>query len=598
MIVMSMNKFWSSKKGTSLVEILVVMVVLLVGIMTIIQMFPTGFRVVRAGESRTIATKFSGREIERWKNMASNVPEGILPIDDDGNVLNGQYPGPPFEIFRHDADGSYITDANGHYVRGNVLNIRQVVGEKTSIPVRTDVHTGVGVFDGCPYNLAYGPVEVNGFSVKGGDLARKVVASGVFPTDVVDGEYAIDYGVAGLPEFHLVFPADYSGHERLYYVSYSYWVDDGGLSLVTKLNQPVVVPAGYTAGWVPVPVTPPYGTFVEVQMYTDTCARGFKDVTGIGFGDDYYEFILADDILGTVVFNPAARGQYEYTKLGRVPLEARLDYRIYDPRIIREDKVAPQPVGSLISVKLALRFILDAGSPTDLNDGSPTDNPDEPTFEGLMKGKIGDPEAAPLVRQSVLIMDLATGYRVDMTDVEVDYIPGTVVLPEFADLLDPASNPVENVALEGRRLAFFYRADGDWVIQCQKAYSVYTHLWDANALDYRHCRLVQAAEGGESKNRLLFAPSEAGKTVLVDYTYNEIGQETLYKITGESRRISDALDSNGNAYTDLELPADAYVIESVYVVGTSFKARTIWRDGTNWRHTDVDTNLSRVSSGI
>ena len=46
-----MHNLWKGKRGTTLVEILVVMVVLLVGIMTVIQMFPTGFSVVRAGES-------------------------------------------------------------------------------------------------------------------------------------------------------------------------------------------------------------------------------------------------------------------------------------------------------------------------------------------------------------------------------------------------------------------------------------------------------------------------------------------------------------------------------------------------------------------
>ncbi|MGC8864068.1 MAG: hypothetical protein ACP5R5_15025, partial [Armatimonadota bacterium] len=76
MVRMIANRIWTDRKGTSLVEILVVMVVLLVGIMTIIQMFPTGFCVVRAGESQTIATRLAQQELERWKSMAANLPVG------------------------------------------------------------------------------------------------------------------------------------------------------------------------------------------------------------------------------------------------------------------------------------------------------------------------------------------------------------------------------------------------------------------------------------------------------------------------------------------------------------------------------------------
>ena len=94
---MHRNSILRDNRGTSLIEILVVMVVLLVGIMTIIQMFPTGFKVVRAGESKSIATRLAQQELERWKAMTGNIPEAILPIDEAGGVLNDQDVGPPFD---------------------------------------------------------------------------------------------------------------------------------------------------------------------------------------------------------------------------------------------------------------------------------------------------------------------------------------------------------------------------------------------------------------------------------------------------------------------------------------------------------------------
>ena len=139
----------SGRRGTSLVEVLVVMVVLAVGIMTVIQMFPSGFRVIKAAESQTIATKLAQQEIERWKNMAANLPDGIMAVDENGNIQY-QYPGPPFVDYQlnnpSDPNSGYqqvTVTASGaaSYVRGNAFNTRQVVNESTLIPVGTYFNT-------------------------------------------------------------------------------------------------------------------------------------------------------------------------------------------------------------------------------------------------------------------------------------------------------------------------------------------------------------------------------------------------------------------------------------------------------------------------
>lgn len=102
-------------RGTSIVEVLVVMVILFVGILTVISLFPPGFLSVRRAENLTFAGRLAQYEIERWKNNVDNLPDGILPVDAAGNVLSNLFPGPP------------VSD-------DNALMFRRIVGETTRIP--------------------------------------------------------------------------------------------------------------------------------------------------------------------------------------------------------------------------------------------------------------------------------------------------------------------------------------------------------------------------------------------------------------------------------------------------------------------------------
>ena len=611
-----MNKFWSSNRGTSLVEILVVMFVLLVGIMTVIQLFPTGFGIVRDAESRTIATKLAQQELEKWKNLAENIPIGILAINEAGVVINDNDPGPPFESFL----------AGGE--RGNVLNSRLILGETTSIPVASYFTTGGGTQYGSRYTLAFSPIETKwennnytGIKVKSGDLRRRFGNREQYPPYLRPGEYAVDYDIsAGTGTnsthqvFYVAFPKD--SIERLFYVSFSYWVaDDVTTTLPSKLysaiNQEVLVPAN-NGEWHEVPIPDPATDYSieEIDDNSDSCARGFMAVEDFeDFGDSPYEFYLADTILGIIAFNPKGRGKYEYTARGVRPIEARIDYRIYDSRIIREDKVIPPPKSSTakIPIKLALRFIMNAGDPAVYDDGDPTDNPVEPTFEGLMKtdiGKVADQTDNELVvSTSILAIDLATGLRVDPNAFinNIDYKAGIINLPIEALLVDWNNDPITDfpdpVPLRGRHLRFFYRADGDWSVQCQKAYAIYSRDWGGDALDYYHYRVKTNADGTFT-NELLFAPCERDKSVSVSYTYaTDDGIE--HRVVGESHKISDiTVIYNSQKFNNifLKLPNDECYIpqnSNISVVGTSFRARVIWRDGVHWRHVDMDTHLLR-----
>ena len=623
-IGMSMKYMLKGKNGTTLVEILVVMVVLLIGIMTVVQMFPTGFRVVRAAESQTIATRLAQQELERWKNMTENLPAGIVAVDESSdfpvNVISDQMPLYPFKG---------ILDKDG--TRGNALNVRYVLGETTKIPVASYFQSGNGATYGSKYELAFSPIDytvdtqnasvvTSNVTVKGGDMKRIDGDSRGDVPYLRAGQYAIDYTVYDgvdpyqkKPVFYMAFPKDVGVSDRVYYLTYSYWAksdNSGDLVMLTNVDQKITVASGNVSEWLQVPINVASGySLVSIADGTDVCARGFVELPmSAAFSDDSpYEFKVADQIMGVIAFNPAGNGTYEYTGSGVKPLQAQIDYKIYDLRIIREDKVVPDleyTDAPNLPVKLSLKFIL--------NIGDTTDNPNEEEYKGLITSS----HCSVTAPFPLYIVDLATGLRVEMPPVTengattireydskaddhtkqlggIDYKNGVVYLPVKANLVDFSGTVVaSNQSLAGRHLRFFYRADGDWSVQCQKAYANYSRVYDVAGVDYRHF-CVDPDVAGE----LLFAQCDAAKTVSLDYTYVLSGVE--HKVTAESYQISDSTDDTYSNYCYIKLNSDSFPdgakLSRVVVSGTSFKVRVIWRDGTNWRHVDMDTSLVRNS---
>lgn len=584
------------------------MVVLLVGIMAVVQMFPSGFRVVRAGESKSIAAKLARQEIERWKVLAANLPEAILPIAEDGVVWNNEnpatpslhnaYPGPPFT--------DWYQIKGGGFQRGNAFNHRQIIGETVVVPSPSFFSTGGGSEYGSRYVLAFSPIDArlngniyDGIAIKGADMRRNILSSGD-SVSLKPGNFAVNEELSApasgsnARSFQISVPR-YSANSAIYYVSYSYWAENGGEpELFTVIDQQVSM-GSWNLAWFDVPITPMSGyNVIGLNSGSESCARGFIQLGSTGFSTDPYEFKLADPIIGVISFNPNGNGAYEDTSFGRQLLQARIDYRIYDLRIIREDKVVPRPVSatSTIPMKMALRFILAIDDPTD--------NPNEELYKGLTTSLEGFP---------VYIIDLATGLQVSLPNFDpynsggttpsgtIDYKTGVIYLPQRASLVDWQGTPVmKDIPLTGRHLRFHYRADGDWSVQCQKACTNFTRVYDLDNITYNTYVL-------KSPNQLNFADCMGGQTVSVDYSYvltDDPNDTSEHRVPGVACQISDTSDPvTGRFYVDLKVPTGAdystkpYKITRIAVTGISFRARVIWRDGGSWRHEDIDTSLMR-----
>ncbi|HEY3780750.1 MAG TPA: hypothetical protein VGL56_06690 [Fimbriimonadaceae bacterium] len=66
--------------GTSLIELLVVIVVFLIGILAIAQIFPGGFKILAATRAETVANGLAHSEMDRIRGFSNNLPEEIVPV--------------------------------------------------------------------------------------------------------------------------------------------------------------------------------------------------------------------------------------------------------------------------------------------------------------------------------------------------------------------------------------------------------------------------------------------------------------------------------------------------------------------------------------
>ena len=146
---MTVSQFQSGKRqqaqrGVSLIEVLVVLVILTVGILTIIRLFPSGFFSIQSTGNAALANSLGGAAINLGQQDAQSLPEAILPDDLNpaaysDNLGNAMDPAIAAAYSNYDPD-----DPN------NLENARVVTNE--TVPVPTAVN-GQSV-----YAVKYGPV--------------------------------------------------------------------------------------------------------------------------------------------------------------------------------------------------------------------------------------------------------------------------------------------------------------------------------------------------------------------------------------------------------------------------------------------------------
>ncbi len=622
--------FRRSQRGTSLVEVLVVMVVLLVGIFTIVRMFPIGFTNLRRTENATMAYNLARGQVEWWKNNQEKLPDGVASLDPTvvplGTQLNPAVIPDDLGPLQLPGNVALPPELQRPELWSDVNKTRRVLGEVTRIPAPTQTEQGLAslYFVSLPplewpqeafsnpdkYVLIYGSdlirVDVTGLS----DLEKQGIV-----TNLKAREYAVDYQQGAL-----IFNG--TGFPRQFRVSYSYPTPQG---LRTATGEIIDVPRRPRGFAIEVPlkfaVRNPGPNQNAVEPLSERVARKFRNVGRAPFTADEYEYrtlvpsggpysAAVQQVTGGLVFNPAGHRAYERSAQGVQPLLARIDYTVADWHVLHEDKVVPD--NAPYSVKLALPFIKQAGVTTEYNGN---------VYRGLLEG-FATGQASRDTRQaigpSVVAVNLATGgivadggtaFPTAQNNLGVDFRLGIVHFGREqgnaqAVFVSPITlSPMRNSDVKGTGVRIFYRADGDWAVALQKANEEY-HLLQGlpnGLLPYGRFWVGRVVEDPGTRMGSVFVSfpiTDAGKSVVLNYTYTDKDgvRRTVYGVQGQIVDRSSPWE-NGHPYLLLRLPPDASLRSAAVVLhevrGTSLRCLTVWREGSRWRRQEVSTYLTR-----
>ena len=626
-------------RGSTLIEIMVTLFVLTAGLLVLFGMFPQGFNILSNSKNIGFAAGLLKNKSVSVSMRQDNMPIAIVPCDDNGNVnaLINENPNEGKPTAFKMENGEYVQDNKGKYVRGKLLNCRKVIGESTVIPGGDDYTTANGNFYGGKYTLMFGPIDTTR-NTANKKLKRFVIYGSPMTniTDVVSGSnplvsmwndssYTSFWAPNGDGRLYLAFAPYYAytrqkevtlDYDRIYKISYL--VRHETTHQTFRKEGYIQVAKDYNGEWssqfqdFDMDAFEAKGTtnLTEIgtgyTMLPDSLEvrRVFEEITpGNDFGNDPYQYIMADPVVGTIMFNPLGTevmlGDDQDSK---EPLKAYIDYLIYDPRIAVKDIQFPRTASdSTVRINLGLGSILSAGAPDVIGDGTQTENPDEETFEGLIRGvadsgnnsvdlnigvNISDP-ADLVVSQSILIMDSLSGLRVfpinpgseeEEGDIVVDYDNGVVIFKTNEVCLKDwhGETVFDNVNITDRVLRFYFRTTDDWNVRMCKLPE--TFVVSTYETDYNPADNLSWNEFGipKSSDRLYFPQAYAGGNVVVDYE-----DANGKKHFGQLERISDYPENDDESTCYVDLGREYKEIISVH--GVSVMMGAYWRSGDSYR---------------
>lgn len=625
-----------ARRGVSLIEVLVVLVILVVGILVIIRLYPSGFFSVQSVGNAAVADSLGSAALQAAQENLVGLPEAIQP-----GGTNASFPGGMDSYGRPQAtaaDASYDPEFNSAVqpdYSATLNKARLVVNETTTVP------TPSGSARQSVYVTRFGPIVMNAAPAAGstpiptpeylsinstywlsvvGDFTSPTppqdsapVGSQQFVVDMTHKAIAVPYAnyTVSMPN-----PAVSYAQKMVVYI-----LGSDGVTYPQYLNIPPATPRdssnpsapyvsgntggriyladsanNYQGGWFD--PTMAYGdsgagvhttvpssvAWVSVSLF-----RPFLGVDpAVQFSPaDPYQFKLISPNLGTtgynlggIAFNPLAGGGVGYNAL-----KARISYRVASWQVIHEDRAVPAlPSGNTSVLRLSLKNLKRAGD----------EGPNNSIDPGLLSSG-----------HSMYIMDLDTGQQVapgtaapdptnpDLPIVDED-VQGTSTDPAAINIsfaigrLTFASNSFgdnpNGTTPHAHRIRIFYTGDLNWTIAVQKApaYYVLDNFTQAgfptNGILPGHCYYDSNA------SLLMFPQSDAGKTVEVDGSSN---------LPGQTAAIGNAVTAvNGINYVSLPYTSNGLPITAVR--GLSARAVVAWQERGQWKSHSVDTIFNRT----
>ncbi len=537
-------------RGTSLIEILVVIVVLLVGILAVVQIFPRGFRLLVLSRNTTMATALARALGENLVARPDEIPDQILPIRWDATLgqnvlLTDRTPNDLGPV-------ASSVDSNGHLIlAGKDLGdwqlqsgsnvYRRIIGEAHTIPTpRT-----VGTMFGALLVLPHGPIDFHNtanpnFAAYGDDLVRRSGVSDAINErgapddryfDTLDESQDYEYFVRlmSAPTVGQIYLPT-SDSPRDYIVRYSGYVGTPANYSHRDFSFPVHVDAT-TRGTFFQPQASNFPLFryefggAEANQVTNLLsvdadsirvARAFTPLqVATPFDDgqggrpvDPYEYKLIDSATGVLLFNPVAYNVTTPTPTGRKPLRAKVDYDVYDWRVLHEDfriGDGPEYQLSVPSLKVGSQAGPDGrpnGSIQVVEPGTPT------SFDKADNFVLQDLETGGLYYERFNNVDLI---KVDKSRGIVTLNDSNAVKPLRQAMIRYPDGTDAEVDIDGRSVRAFYRSRQEWAVQFLKGASQYN-------IAYARPTAAEFYVGGSAvfggfASRIYFSPSDAGRKV-------------------------------------------------------------------------------------
>ena len=634
----NMRRRHTRQRGTSLVEVLIVLVILVVGIFSIARLFPGGFFAVRSAENNTFADRLAQAQLETLKQNDAFLLDAVYMYTNSGGFIPGVGP--------DDLTGTTASPYQGDATLNDVNKARYIQGETFNVPT---ANTGPSINGVSIHTLNYGPVQLlpgsnppslqvftspppgappsiagvpsvhsAPWTAKAGNSLQAVASDTTGSYDVPGGyELPGDLYTAGQPNYAI----DYTGQKIAVpptaYPQYFTFVlkrqvtATGGATSFVTFYYPLLLPASYDGGWfdptastyaspgapngemtTDVPLnsgTPSTWSNGAATLYRTLSAEApggslSATLTALLADPDPYKYVLLDPdptltnvSLGMLAFNPRIAGQ-----------QVSVSYLAYNWHIIHEDQDVPDTPGT--PIRLTLNHIKRVGDVQS----------DQTIYNGVFRN--GDAS----VPFDVVLLDTDTGDTVglsvtDTTHVfDLDNTSGSPTVDQVAISYDggritlPTDSADAWASTKHKHLRIYYEGDLDWAVAIQKAPSLYVAGDPTTQVGaYQFSTL--------SPGSLLFPACDAGKVVEVDgITYFDKvvapNPPVEHQVAVASGTITS--DYKGTNYVDLtpylDSNFDPNSIQIGAVRGVSARAVVIWKERTDWKSRSLDTILTRT----
>lgn len=561
------------QRGASLLEVMVVLIIILIGVFSVIQIFPIGFQGIAQAGNRSIATRLALQTVEQNKSDDANLPLGVLPtlpllagVAPSGDNLDPDNLAPYRSDNGTPDDPTDDTWSTVPYFQ-DVNKARRIEGEAVKVPLSTGVAGSV-------YTLKFGPVymepavvedetadlkdflNIYGAPFRGVAVEAETVNPGA-ARGLLRGPntYLVDYGEQN-EDAYFLFPP--SGRPLTYRLSFTYLDNssDTNPKTVPVDTFNVTVPAIQSGTWMTIP-RPAGGNFRDIVPGSEKVSRVFRRIPRADTFDpnDPYEYkLLSSNVpksaaapasekvyanVGVIAFNPTGANYAERTAFGQQPFTAFMDYAVLDWHILHEDREVPATFfsgGDSISLKLTLGNIKRYGFSQEIRVGLPNEaGPGEVrlrTYSGLygVYAGVADPAQPPDIQVFNLQNGVAASAgapllrgdyanRANAPDSEADYWVSTEARSGSYSTgtiyINPKRVPV------GTQLRILYKASGDWAVAVQKAYAQYKQVGnpgDPLPTIFGAGQFARSPQDGEG-TRLYFNRNDLNKSIVVTFDY-------------------------------------------------------------------------------